>query len=53
MLSQKYGNLHGDDIDDCKHVWESHVGDDKEQGSIDTLHSCKGVLLAKVDNSQD
>ena len=53
MFSEENWYLHGDDINDSKHVGEGHVGDDEEQGPIDTLYPSYSSLLAKVNSSQN
>lgn len=53
MFSKENWNLHCYDIDDCKHIGHRHVGDDKEQGTIDTLHSSNCIFLTKVDYSKN
>ena len=53
MFPQENGDLHCDDIDDCKHIGHCHIGDHKEQGTIDTLHSSNSVFLTKVDYSKN
>ena len=53
MFSEKYWNLHGDDIDDSKHVGEGHVGDDEEQCAINTLYTSYSSLLSKVNSSKN
>ena len=53
MFSEENWYLHGDDINDSKHVREGHVGDDEEQGPIDTLYPSYSSLLAKVNSSKN
>ena len=53
MFSKENWNLHCYDIDDGKHIGHRHVGDDKEQGTIDTLHSSNCIFLTKVDYSKN
>ena len=53
MFSEENWYLHGDDINDSKHVGEGHVGDYEEQCSIDTLYTSHSSLLSKVNSSKN
>ena len=52
MFSEKYGQLHGYDIDDSKHVGEGHISYDEEESPIDALDPSYGVILTKVDDAK-
>ena len=58
MLPQKNWQFEAENVDHCKHVGEGHVGDEKEEDSID-VHDALSLcivnsreFLAKIDHTQ-
>lgn len=54
ILSFEYGEFLAEDVNDGKRVLEGHVGQDKEEGSVDVHNPLlRLVILAQVDDTQN